>query len=223
MNDSWPVLSAAQHRRLDQLACELAGLGPEVLMENASSAAARSILRDYPGLGRARVLVGPGNNGGDGLGVARWLSLAGWDVEWVAFPGERAAVPEVAAMRKALELCAVRCVPFEARWEGGGLLVDAWLGTGFQGPLRGLLAQWIPECDRREDLRAARWVALDLPSGLECDQEGGAGPHVAVERTYTFAARKPVLEAASLSRSVGRVEVLELGIPRAVYRAVLGG
>ncbi len=216
-DDSLPLLSARQHRRLDELAEALAGLTPLALMETASQRAAEAIRNDFAGAQRARVLVGPGNNGGDGLGVARWLSLWGWQIEWVDWPSPRAANPAVASMRRALELCPVRRRGFGDPLEPGSLLIDAWLGTGLRRPLELPLKDWIVALGTRPDMAAATTLALDLPSGLDCDADKAQGPFVPARRTYSFAGRKRILEAGF----GGAVRYLSLGIPEGVYRALL--
>lgn len=216
-DDSLPLLSARQHRRLDELAEALAGLTPLALMETASQRAAEAIRTDFPGTQRARVLVGPGNNGGDGLGVARWLCLWGWQIEWVDWPSQRAANPAVASMRRALELCPVRRRCFGDPLEPGSLLIDAWLGTGLRRPLELPLKDWIAGLGTRPDLAAATTLALDLPSGLDCDADRAQGPFVPARHTYSFAGRKRILETGH----GGAVRYLSLGIPEGVYRALL--
>jgi NAD(P)H-hydrate epimerase len=216
-DDSLPLLSARQHRRLDELAESLAGLSPLALMETASQRAAEAIRSDFPGAQRARVLVGPGNNGGDGLGVARWLCLWGWEIEWVAWPLARAASPAVKSMRRALEWCAVDQRSFEDPLQAGSLLIDAWLGTGLRRPLEWPLPDWIAGLKTRVDLAAAPVVALDLPRGLCCDADEPQGPFVPAARTYSFAGRKKILEAGH----GGVVRYLSLGIPEGVYRGLM--
>src|SRR5689334_10544555 len=120
-------------RESDRLASERHGIPSVILMERAGLASADAILSRWPSPGAALVLVGPGNNGGDGMVVARHLAERGWAVE-VAAPGGRApASGDAATMTRV-----AASIGLELRDLGdpGSLrddprvVVDALLGTG---------------------------------------------------------------------------------------------
>ena len=96
--DCTPLFDAAAMREADRRAGEDHAIPRILLMERAGLASAEAALGAFPGTGAALVVVGAGNNGGDGMVVARHLAEAGWEVE-VAAPGGRAPeTPDGAAM-----------------------------------------------------------------------------------------------------------------------------
>ncbi|MGB0613908.1 MAG: NAD(P)H-hydrate epimerase, partial [Miltoncostaeaceae bacterium] len=165
-----------------------AGTPGEVLMETAGLRAARAIAGAFPAGSAVTVLVGPGNNGGDGMVVARHLAEAGWDVR-VQAPGARAPEsPDGALMtaRAADAGIAIHDVDLGALRAGGRVVVDALLGTGTRGAPRGMVAETVAA------LRASRApvAALDVPTGVDADTGEAPGPAVRACLTVTFAEEK---------------------------------
>lgn len=153
------------------------------------------------------VLVGPGNNGGDGLAVAR--QLHGWGVPvtaWLVSERHNAAVTEQLRLSRACGVEVHEGVPDGARTEG--LWVDALLGTGSRGALRGRIAEavaWL-------GARGAPCVAIDVPTGVDPDS-GATGPlAVRATCTVTFARSKPGLHVTPGRAHAGRVVVADIGL-----------
>ena len=212
------VLTAAAMRAVDDRAIGELGIPAAVLMENAALGVVEALGDRFAGASRVAVLCGPGNNGGDGLAVARHLLVRGWQPQvWLvhggrplgeeterqlailrALPLEVGEVADEAALRGAL-----------AAARGCDLVVDALFGTGLARPLSGLFAAAV------DGLCAlgAPVVAVDLPSGLDASSRLPPGPHVAAALTVTFAALKiaHVLPPAALA--CGEVAVADLGVP----------
>jgi hydroxyethylthiazole kinase-like uncharacterized protein yjeF len=209
-----PLFGAAALRDADAQATRRFGLPSLVLMERAGLESARAILTAWPDAGRAVVLVGPGNNGGDGMVVARHLAEAGWRVGVVSPDGRPPSTPDAHAMSNvALEL-GIALGPFEsgAHRPEGSVLVDALLGTGTTGaprpPLDGMV-EW-----------ARDWpgpvVALDVPTGIDADtgrREGGA---IRADLTVTYHGDKPGLHVQPGRAHAGEVRVTDIGIPSAL-------
>jgi hydroxyethylthiazole kinase-like uncharacterized protein yjeF len=224
-----PVLSRAEVRELDRVCIEELGLPGVVLMETAGRGAAEVILEELAPVGRALVLCGAGNNGGDGYVVARHLAEAGVDVLLLESAAPGGLSPDAAVFRRVAALLGVpvRPVPdgaaLTAAVEEGppaDLLVDALLGTGFRGealrePAAGLLRA-AGEAVRRAGSRVA---ALDCPSGLDVDTGLHAPEALSADLTCTFAARKPAL--APPVPLAGRVRVVPIGAPRKALGRVL--
>ena len=225
-----PVLSRAAVRALDRRTIEELGLPALVLMENAGRAAADEAERMLAGAGGAvHVVLGPGNNGGDGLVVARTLANRGHAVRatfvgpaerlaraegdfgtnlalWRALGGEVDVVEEaagVAVLGRALRSAA--------------LVVDALFGTGLARavgePWRAVIAAV------NESGRAV--LALDLPSGLDADTGAVLGVAVRADVTVTFVARKAGFLCGRGPELCGRVVVAEIGVPRAWIAAAV--
>ena len=97
-----------------------------------------------------------------------------------------------------------------AAWEGADLLVDALLGTGFQGEVRAPLDRVIESAGRAS---VTRRLAVDLPSGLDCDTGRPARHTLRADVTVTFIARKRGFDAPAAGAWTGRVVVAPIGVP----------
>lgn len=224
MEPGSPRLSRDEVRAFDRRATEELGLPAIVLMENAGRSAAEAILAllrtlANPGARRAVVLCGAGNNGGDGYVVARHLSIAGISVEVAsAVPASAvrgdAAVNLRAAQALGIPLQALATAADVARaapcWEGADALVDALLGTGFRGEVRSPILELIQAAN---SARVARRVAIDLPSGLDCDSGRPSNATFRADLTVTFVARKLGFDAPGAAAWTGEVVVAGIGVP----------
>lgn len=215
------LLTRASARSSDQQLID-AGVPGIVLMENAGRGAAEAIaaLARHGGISRALVLTGPGNNGGDGLVVARHLVLAGFTVDvWAIDPAMYAG--DAGLMRNAWQAMggSVQCLPTD-RTEGDAwsmidresLLIDALFGTGLTRPLGGSALAAVRRANQRGDRPLS--IALDLPSGLDADTGAGLGSDDRVFRathTFTFGASKSGLHTGLGALVSGRVSVVSLG------------
>jgi NAD(P)H-hydrate epimerase len=212
-------LSRAEVRDIDRRAIEEYGVPGVVLMENAGRGAAEVLLR----LGvRCPVCVccGKGNNGGDGFVIARHLDNAGVPVEILLFcaPEELtgdAAVNERIAARsglplrsfpgKDLDLAPVQEALARAEW-----VIDALFGTGLGGPIRAPLDGVIAAINGSP----AKVLAVDIPSGLDCDHGAPLGPTVRAHHTVTFVAQKKGFANSAAAAWLGQVHVVGIGAPR---------
>jgi len=184
------------------------GVSSPLLMERAALCVSHEVLALLGGAPRSvGVLVGPGNNGGDALAVAR--QLHGWGVPVAAWlPTERhnAAVAEQLRLAQACGVAVHHGRPSNA--EAGRLWVDGLLGTGSRGALRGEVAEavvWL--CDH-----GTTCVAIDLPTGVDPDTGAVAMFAVQAEVTVTFARSKPGLHVTPGRSHVGRVVVADIGL-----------
>jgi NAD(P)H-hydrate epimerase len=214
---AYRILSREAIREVDRRAIDEYGMTSLVLMENAGRGCADVLCAEGIG-GPVVVGCGKGNNGGDGLVLARHLDLRGHVVRvllWCA-PSELtgdAAANHAIAVRGGL---LIREANKLSRGELAGELqqtdwvVDALLGTGARGE------PWPPYIDAIQALNAApgRRLAVDIPSGLDCDTGRPASNTVRADVTCTFVARKPGFEAPEAAPFLGRVHVLDIGAPR---------
>lgn len=208
-----PLCDAASVRDAD-LRAIAGGMPGDSLMETAGLLAAREVLAAFPPGSAVTVLVGPGNNGGDGMVVARHLALAGWHVR-VQAPDARAPQgPDGLLMTtRAAEMgISIEDVDMDGLRRGDRIVVDALLGTGTSGAPRGSMAQVVQAV--RES--GARVAALDLPTGVDGDTGAAPGPAIRAEVTITFAAEKIGLRVAPGRGLAGRIVVADIGIPRAI-------
>ncbi len=217
------VLTAAQMREADRLTTERYGVPSLKLMENAGMRVVEFLDGEHEHLERRRiaVLCGRGNNGGDGLVVARLLAREGADPAVYLF-----ARPEEVQGDAGVNL---------KRWqEGGGrlevirtaeewdaaleevaradIIIDALLGTGLRGAVEGLLRDVIEDVNRLG--RRAEIVAVDIPSGLSSDSAESPGPAIAARATVTFTAPKLGAVLPPNAERVGQLVVGAIGTPR---------
>jgi hydroxyethylthiazole kinase-like uncharacterized protein yjeF len=211
------ALTAEQMRELDAAAAEH-GMPAAVLMENAGSALADAALGLAGPQGRFLVLCGLGNNGGDGLVAARKLFSAGRavNVELMGLPD--ALEGEAHRNWKALKACGVTVGPIggEIPVGLGDVVIDALLGTGLSRPPEGRYAEaigWISSWRAA----GAKVVAADLPSGLQSDSGVPMTPSVSADLTVAFGCLKVGQVIEPGASICGRVEVVDIGIPRAAH------
>jgi NAD(P)H-hydrate epimerase len=230
-------LTRAQSREIDRIAIEEYGMPSAVLMENAGRGAAEYVLElasdarclERANLGSVAVFCGPGNNGGDGGVVARHLANAGVHVEVFTTESSDVLRGDAALQRRIVERMRIPVHDISSAEALAGaemvlaradVLVDALLGTGFQGEMRPKIARVIERLNRLRSERAVRVVALDLPSGFDCDSGALARSTVIADLTVTFAARKVGFDAASARAVVGDVRVASIGVPLQILERV---
>jgi NAD(P)H-hydrate epimerase len=213
------ILTAAEMREVDRRTVE-AGIPGIVLMENAGHRVVEFLADRFSPLGDQRIVVlcGKGNNGGDGLVVARQLHTrfapASLHVVLLAEPG---ALKGDAAANLAMLLAAggrvEREIPAEAR--AATLVVDALLGTGVSGAASGRMLQGIREINQGFPLAAV--VAVDLPSGMPSDSGEPAGEFARADYTVTFTAPKLAHAMPPNCDHIGELIVGAIGSPPGLY------
>jgi NAD(P)H-hydrate epimerase len=219
------VVTAAEMQALDRRATAEYGVPSLLLMENAGTETVREMLAAFPALPRLRVVIvcGRGNNGGDGFVVGRHLLNRGVTVETFLLARQEEVKGDA---RVNLEMLArMGAAPREITSTTGlatvapqvhsaDVVVDALLGTGTQGPAKGLIGETIELLNR-----AGRpVVAVDIPSGLVADDPEAPGPAVRATLTVTFALPKPCLLLYPAAAHAGAVRIGDIGIPAALRR-----
>jgi NAD(P)H-hydrate epimerase len=223
------VLTRTQVRDVDRRAIEEYSMNGLVLMENAG----RGCVEVINALGRAApyvILCGKGNNGGDGFVVARHLENQGDSVQVLVFcdrselQGDALANYEILTRTGAdifhypgptLDDEARRSIAL--RLASCELIIDALLGTGFAGAPREPLATAI----RLFNESPAEKMAIDIPSGLDCDTGAAATPTIVADHTCTFVALKPGLLTPSGAQHCGKVHVVDIGVPRKLLSEIV--
>ena len=217
-------LSRADVREVDRLAIEEYGLPGIVLMENAGGNAAR-LLHAIGIAGPVAIACGKGNNGGDGFVIARHLDLLGHDVRLLLacplsdYRGDAAVNAEVArrAGLRILDLADAAAGDWTEALRGADWIVDALLGTGATGAPRSGIATAISAINEvRHGGTGVRVLAVDVPSGLDCDTGDRPGECVRADVTATFVAPKVGFDAAGAREFTGAVHVLDIGAPAAL-------
>ena len=192
------------------------GVTAAALMEAAGEAMAGRILAIYPHTRSFLVLVGKGNNGGDGLVVARHLANAGRRVQVVltAPKDQLGDLPRIQLARLRVAFPNLEIAPWRDDLDfpgSDGVVIDALLGIQARGALRGTVANVVAKLNAARAARFFRTVALDLPSGLaayEDDAPQDRDAAVVADVTIAVGFAKDVLVRETLSAWVGRLEVV---------------
>jgi NAD(P)H-hydrate epimerase len=224
MSDGIIRLTRRQVREVDRLAIETYGVPGIVLMENAARGAAEvawAMLERRAGQ-NVTIVCGGGNNGGDGLAIARHLHNRGANVQIllaidpVKYVGDaainwgivRAMGLEVAGTEEAAELIG----PF-----GASLVIDALFGTGLTQPPRADAQTLIQRMNGSE----LPILSIDLPSGLDCDSGEPLEACVRATQTVTFVAEKAGFANPESREFTGDITVSDIGCPRELIDEVL--
>jgi len=222
MRDS---LTRSEIREFDRRAVQQYGVPRIVLMENAGRGAAE-VLAAIRVNGRIIVCCGKGNNGGDGFVVARHLDLRNLDVR-VAYFGRTDELPSDAKIN--YEILTRSHIPvsvldgpfsagvFRKALSKADWVVDALLGTGLTGPVRPPFDQVI-ECINGSGRKI---LAVDVPSGLDCNTGQPLGPTIRAAHTVTFVALKRGYLNPQSAEWTGQVHVASIGAPRVLVREFL--
>ncbi len=209
-------LTADEMAEADRAAIEDFGVDVISLMENAGMQTARLARRMLlGGLEKKKVciLVGKGNNGGDGLVAARHLSNWGAEVT-VVLGGKREELRDVPARQlRSVDKIGIKVVDYKTETPGAELLVDALLGYNSRGDPREPIAGII----RRANDSKTRTLAVDVPSGLDATTGAPGDPCIVAEATVTFGLPKTGFLATAARGFVGELYVADISMPEAVY------
>jgi NAD(P)H-hydrate epimerase len=223
MNQSTIYLTRAQARKLDERAISEIGIPGMVLMENAARGCV-DVLTKLGINGTVCVCCGAGNNGGDGFAMARRLDLLGYSVR-VFLVGDPSRLAGDALINfRILRHTDVPMIHgpfdmrrFEAFLNMADWIVDALLGTGFQGLLRPPMNETIERMNRS----SAKKFAVDLPSGLDCNTGVADTSTFRADHTCTFVAAKLGFRNPDAHAYLGKVHIVDIGTPRKLVDAVL--
>lgn len=196
------IVTAEQMRHYDQTTINQIGIPSAVLMERAALAARDEILSGFP-LSQHNVVIvaGSGNNGGDGLALARLLHIAGLTVSII-----NVGNPDHASQEHQLQehICHYYQIP-ESTDLGGltqaTMIVDAIFGIGINRPVTGHYADVIKQINQAKAVK----LALDMPSGINTDTGEVMGCAVKANATVTFAFNKVGLTKDPGKQYAGRI------------------
>jgi NAD(P)H-hydrate epimerase len=228
-------ITREQSRQVDRRAIEEYGIPGLVLMENAGRGVADQLQR--LGIsGPVVICCGRGNNAGDGFVIARHLDLRGYPARVLVWaePDELTGDPGVNfSVLSKMGLAASTSSPFgapvlfgrghqpaqlDAALADAAWIVDALLGTGARGEPRPPLDAVIDQLNASPVPK----LAVDLPSGLDCDIGQAATHTIRAAHTCTFIAPKIGFQTPGADFYTGQVHVLDIGAPRQLLDEVLG-
>jgi len=225
------ILTSAQMRAIERAAIDSGAVTGAALMERAGALVVAAILARLPGPGRALVLCGPGNNGGDGYVVARLLHDRGWPVEVLAWGDPAALPPDARAMHDAWAALGLVGTldslgdggpdggsdggPDGGSYGGPELIVDALFGTGLSRPLPDRVARVLTGIDAWTERKRVfpLVVGIDVPSGLNADTGQALGRVLPAGLTVTFHAPKLGHYLGQGPALCGELVVADIGLP----------
>lgn len=204
------LLSAAQIRLCDQYTIEQEGIASHQLMERAAKTCFNWIQNHLMSSSEFTILCGSGNNGGDGLALARMLYDAGHSIKVLLLNNERYS-PDNLLNQDRLNAIGLNIeIANESGIEAikaGTVIIDALLGTGFMPPLRGDVETLINAASKRIDCFK---LSIDLPSGFSGDEPVNNAFKANV--TLCFQRPRPQFFFAENERYTGRWELLDIGL-----------
>ncbi|MCA9245510.1 MAG: NAD(P)H-hydrate epimerase [Planctomycetales bacterium] len=220
-----PRLSRELVREVDRRAIEDFGIPGIVLMENAGRGVVDKLFQ-FGIQGPIVVCCGRGNNAGDGFVIARHLDLRYATVKVLLLADPAELQGDALTNYQILNRTGVPITTFANHFDegafarklvGAGWIVDALLGTGANGNPR-------PPFDaaiRAMNEVRSRRLAVDLPSGLDCETGEAGEPTLRADHTCTFVAAKPGFFAPGAKEFTGVVHVLDIGAPRVLIESML--
>ncbi|MFH1146093.1 MAG: NAD(P)H-hydrate dehydratase [Pseudomonadota bacterium] len=216
------LVTGSEMRDIDRTAIDEFGIPGIVLMENAGRETAELIAASMPELARGShvgIFCGPGNNGGDGLVIARYLARKGVRITVYILTHPDKLKGDAAANCSIAERLSIPVIPIlnEEEWtvhrdkigERSVLFVDAIFGTGLRKEVTGIAAaviEWLNRTDR------PIW-SVDIPSGLDADTGRTLGVAVKASHTVTFAFPKVGHIVHPGPEFTGNLHVRDIGIP----------
>lgn len=194
-----------------------------LLMESAGRGCAELLVQECLSPQKVCILCGKGNNAGDGLVIARYLSGWGYKVEvWMI--GQPKGLPPDAAInyeiirRLGLSVQIYRKSAvhrLKKSLSASNWVIDALLGTGLKGAVRSPYDSVI----KAVNASGKKVLAVDVPSGLDADSGKPAGGAVRADITATLGLKKAGMLKPGASQFCGRIEIIDIGFPRQVLHA----
>ena len=219
-------LTRQQVRLVDQWAINTLNLPGLVLMENAGINAAAAVLdvlddplETHPTDASVAIICGGGNNGGDGYVIARQLHLWGVPVEVWSTKAVHDLTGDAAVNARACARLGLTIHPLHnaddrrkaaAAWDDCDVLVDALLGTGFADQLRDDAIALIKTIN---EAAHPLIIAIDVPSGLDCDTGKPCPVAVEADLTVTFVATKVGFDQPGAAQYLGTIREADIGVP----------
>ena len=222
----YPVLTREQARQVDAAAIQRLGVPGLLLMENAARGVMEELTKRLGNKGRVLILCGPGNNGGDGLAIARLLASAGVDATVYLLRAGKDLTDDAHQNLGFLMASGINVLEGQMVNSWGQVfadltdndwILDCLLGTGVRGGVRPPFLAIINAINES----SARVLAVDVPSGLDCDTGTMDGVCINADATVTFVGMKRGFLQPSATNFTGDVTVAHIGIPLAWVRSWL--
>ncbi len=214
------ILTSKEMKEIDSITINEIGIPGCVLMENAGIQIFKAIKEKFPKLEKEKIsiIAGPGNNGGDGLVVARHLFNHGITPDIYLLGSKEKVKGDAGINLRITEKISLKIVEVDTEkiWDKykekiiqSTIIVDAIFGTGLTRPAEGLYKRVIEDINKCEGFK----VAVDIPSGLSSDTSQLIGPCVKADLTVTLGAPKIAHIFPPAEEWIGELIVAEISIP----------
>jgi ADP-dependent NAD(P)H-hydrate dehydratase / NAD(P)H-hydrate epimerase len=213
------ILSVDKIREADLFTIHNEPIADIDLMERAASACFYWLITNIPGHKKIRVICGTGNNGGDGLAIARMMASKGYITEVFLVGSPEKLSPNCKLNFNRLpEQPSVKCTvipgedPLPAFHPDEDIVIDALFGSGLSGPVTGFPAAVIRHINEQQSIT----ISIDVPSGLFCDEHNGSADPAIIhaDHTLTFSPPKLAFFFPENDCYVGDWHLLDIGILR---------
>ncbi len=216
------VLSVDEMRRVEQ-ECARSGISTDILMENAGKVVAGEIRRILGNIETKQVilLIGPGNNGGDGLVAARHLHDWGAKVSLFLLGQRDKDDHNLKLVRERGITCYDKLEGLGDLLSSADAVIDALFGTGKSRPIGNVFKQVLEKvAEVKEERPQLKIIALDLPSGLDADSGACDLACIYTDYTITLGFPKPGLYNSPGAGRAGLITIVDIGIPEQLAEGV---
>lgn len=213
------ILSAEEIRQWDQFTITHEPITSLQLMERAAMACANWLMNQFPAPARFDIFCGKGNNGGDGLAIARLLAEQHYTVSvHILEFGHRGTDDFQANLERLhqlpnIELQFIQDAGNLHAIPPGSIIIDALFGSGLNRALEGVTAAVVAHINQSH----REIISIDIPSGLFVDRSSNGNPAVCATHTLTFQCYKPAFLLAENGSCIGEVHLLDIGLHPAFY------
>lgn len=213
------ILSREQIQEADRYTIDNEPIPSIDLMDRASKAFCDEFLNDFypPDTNTVFVFAGKGNNGGDGLAISRLLLIVGFEVRtFILEPEPKSGSPDFETNLQRLQDipgASIEKLTPESELPNlpkDSVIIDAIFGTGLSRPIEGFIGQVVSHI--RDNSDHSTVVAVDIPSGLFCDEHNPDDTKVPADLTYTFQVPKYAFFIPDSGAFAGRFKVLDIGL-----------
>lgn len=217
------ILSTRQTREADQYTIENEPISSLKLMERAAKGLARKLTTHFPENSNYRIYCGKGNNGGDGLALARLMCGRACPVKVVVVEHSDNSSDDFASNLEKLQGTGVEITHLEsveemAEPDPSEILIDGILGSGLSRPLEGMIKEVVQKLNSFDNTR----IAIDMPTGLFADDNSENDLERVLKADYTFTFQYPKLGMMHKDTAAfcGQVETIDIGLhPNFINRA----
>lgn len=214
------ILNNTQIREIDRVTIDQDAISSLELMERACRAFTSWFTERFNGLNKVGIICGPGNNGGDGLGIARMLKDWGYPVKvWVVKGSVQDSVDFTANLARAKEaqvpIFEISTGADQNLFSDRNVLIDALFGSGLSRPVQGIYAQAIRCINATEAVR----ISVDIPSGLPADAPPFDDVIVRADHTVAFQIPKLTFFLPQYFRFVGEWHLVDIGLNKGAVKS----